>query len=251
MSHQLFEGDVLFYQRILASAGFYNDTLDGVWGSITDKADRDFTARYVEIRQEEGGFDPRSKSNIATLLPIAQIEARKFLTRAAQNFARFNVRILSGSRTYAEQEALFAKGGSVTPNEKSRMPGPVKATTISASRGMSGFSTRAGGQGANQQEQAYIDLAHAALAPRLEWGGSWTSFVDRPHYQLRLGFDLASVRGHFEARRTELRLTGKLRSELKWAGKKRAPAQISVALPQLPLRLCVAWCNSPSRSCAG
>jgi peptidoglycan L-alanyl-D-glutamate endopeptidase CwlK len=42
MSQQLFKEDVLFYQRFLKVNGFYNDTLDGIWGPNTDKADMEF-----------------------------------------------------------------------------------------------------------------------------------------------------------------------------------------------------------------
>jgi hypothetical protein len=49
MSYQLLKQDVLFYQRFLRSAGFYTYTLDGIWGSNTDKADADFTASSSAI----------------------------------------------------------------------------------------------------------------------------------------------------------------------------------------------------------
>jgi peptidoglycan LD-endopeptidase CwlK len=32
----------------------------------------------------------------------------------------------------------------------------------------------------------------------LEWGGNWTGFVDRPHFQLATGFFLTQVREKFD-----------------------------------------------------
>jgi D-alanyl-D-alanine carboxypeptidase len=32
----------------------------------------------------------------------------------------------------------------------------------------------------------------------LEWGGDWTSIIDKPHFQLRTDISLARVRDRFE-----------------------------------------------------
>jgi len=32
----------------------------------------------------------------------------------------------------------------------------------------------------------------------LEWGGDWTSIIDKPHFQLKAGITLAQVRERFE-----------------------------------------------------
>ena len=120
MSYQLLKQDVLFYQRLLTAAGFYTDTLDGIWGPNTNKADADFTAANTTIAQQLGTFDARSEGNIITLLPKAQTECRKFLQICA-NLGK-DVRIISGTRTYAEQDVLYAQGrttaGSIVTNAK-------------------------------------------------------------------------------------------------------------------------------------
>jgi peptidoglycan LD-endopeptidase CwlK len=33
----------------------------------------------------------------------------------------------------------------------------------------------------------------------LDWGGNWTTFVDRPHYQLKTGKKTSQVKTLFEA----------------------------------------------------
>lgn len=103
MSYQLLTHDVLFYQRFLKAAGFYSDTLDGIWGPHTNQADADFTAQSTAIAEQLDKFDARSESNIITLLPITQKQARLFLQQCTS--AGLDVRIISGTRTFAEQDA--------------------------------------------------------------------------------------------------------------------------------------------------
>src|SRR6266480_820794 len=53
-------------------------------------------------------FDPRSEKNIQTLVPKAQAKARAFLQGVRD--AGINAKIIDGSRTFEEQDALFAIG---------------------------------------------------------------------------------------------------------------------------------------------
>src|SRR5688572_8244426 len=57
-------------------------------------------------------FDERSERNLKTLLPPVQALARLFLRTVQPAMQRKGVvvRIISGTRTYAEQDALYAKG---------------------------------------------------------------------------------------------------------------------------------------------
>src|SRR5688572_7748364 len=52
--------------------------------------------------------DPRSEKNIATLLPEVQPLARALVQKATQNGIR--IKVISGLRTYAEQDELYAQG---------------------------------------------------------------------------------------------------------------------------------------------
>ncbi|MGE0222292.1 MAG: M15 family metallopeptidase [Acetobacteraceae bacterium] len=200
MSSGLFDDDIRFYQKVLRLAGHHHDTIDGIWGRNTEDADKAFHAEYEAIRNSLGTFDPRSEGNIRTLLPAAQRAARTFLKTATSAMNGKTLKILSGTRTYAEQDAIFAKG-------RNGVPGPI----VSNARG--GQSNHNfgiawdvglfdGGRYMNGamagDEDAYKRLADVAMMPSLEWGGAWTSFVDRPHYQLRTGLALAQVRTQFD-----------------------------------------------------
>lgn len=193
MSERLFEDDVLFLQRLLKSAGFYLAKLDGDWGPKTDAAVAAFDARFREIRDELGEFDARSEGNIHTLHPRAQEAARQFLRRVQD--AGMTVRILSGTRTYAEQNALFRIGRF----------GDSRAKVTNARGGQSnhnfGIAWDIGvfENGKYMTTSApYRQAAEAGLFDGLEWGGHWISFKDFPHYQLPTGLSITQLRAKFE-----------------------------------------------------
>ena len=201
MSYQLFGEDVRFYQRILKSAGLYAGDIDGIWGSQTDAADQSLDAQYAAIRQELGAFDGRSEAALHTLLLKSQHEARRFLARAQEGMPNLTIRILSGSRTYAEQDQLFAKG-------RNGNPGPIVTNArggqsnhnfgIAWDIGLFDGGHYLTGDTAAEQ-QAYRDVARIAKGELLEWGGDWVSFKDPPHYQMKIDMRLAQVQQRFEA----------------------------------------------------
>ncbi len=165
-------------------------------GPSTNKADADFTTQSASIAEQLGRFDARSESNLVTLLPVAQKQARLFLLQCQST--GFDVRIVSGTRTYAEQEVLYAQGRTA--------PGLI---VTHASGGQSnhnfGIAWDIGlfiADGSyNQNDADYITVAQQVLPAmnNIEWGGNWHSIVDNPHYQLTPVSDsVAVVCGLFE-----------------------------------------------------
>ncbi len=197
MSYQLLKEDVLFYQRFLKSCGYYKDKLDGAWGKNTSKADAAFLADGERIKEELGTFDSRSEGNIITLMPRAQRATREMLTLAKEN--NKDVRLLSGTRTYDEQNALYRKG-------RFGNPGP---RVTNAKGGQSNHNFGIAWDIGLFDKGKYItdDKPYKTLSNLflnnilgLEWGGQWTTFPDYPHYQLQTltGGSVASIRGLFE-----------------------------------------------------
>ncbi len=138
--------------------------------------------------------DARTLKNIATLDPKCQARFRAFAEAAKDVAAKFGCDyiMISGHRTWEEQDALYA-----------RRPRVTKA------RG--GYSNHNFGIAADFgvfQGKVYLDdlvnpalaskvhKACAKLAPKfgLEWGGSWKTFTDEPHYQVATGLTMASKR---------------------------------------------------------
>jgi peptidoglycan L-alanyl-D-glutamate endopeptidase CwlK len=125
-------------------------------------------------------FDERSEKNIATLVPDAQEAARKWL--AACLAAGFRVRIIDGSRTWADQDALYAKGRTA--------PGAI-VTNARGGQSWHNFGLAwdfgiFGPAGEYFDEHPdYLACAKIAAAHGLESGAFWTgSLVDQPHVQL-------------------------------------------------------------------
>lgn len=191
MSKQLTKEEVLYLQRVCACCGHYKGPLDGKWTPDVEAGELALEKRSRELAQEIGAFDPRSERNIATLMPPAQLVARKFMI-AADGF-RHTVKIISGSRTYAEQDALYAIGRTVQLSRK-----PVTNARGGRSNHNFGIAWDVGIFDAagryldgtkKGDDAAYADLGALAKAKvaDLEWGGDWTSFVDPPHFQLSTG----------------------------------------------------------------
>ena len=123
--------------------------------------------------------DPGSETYIATLLPEVRPIARVLVQKAAQNGIK--IKIISGMRTYAEQEKLYAQGRT--------QPGP-KVTNARGGHSNHNFGIAfdvAVFEGTKYLSKStkYKAVGALGLDLGLEWGGNWKSIVDQPHFQLR------------------------------------------------------------------
>lgn len=137
-------------------------------------------------------FDERTEKNLKTLHPKAQERARDFLKEAGDVLDDLGivVKVISGTRSYAEQNALYAKGRT--------KPGPK----VTNARG--GYSNHNFGvafdiglfNGSDYLEDSplYSKLGPIGVKHGLEWGGNWKSFKDTPHYQYPTGLTMAQMR---------------------------------------------------------
>lgn len=123
--------------------------------------------------------DPRSEGVIATLHPRLHDLARAFVNAAAKT--GITIKLISGLRTYAEQNALYAKGR-IAPGKK----------VTNAPAGYSNHNFGIAFDIGIWQNGQYLDdsplyrqVAPLAKTLGFEWGGDWKSFADEPHYQLR------------------------------------------------------------------
>jgi peptidoglycan LD-endopeptidase CwlK len=199
MSKPLSAEDVLFLQRLLKAQGLYAGDLDGQWGPKTEAAHTAFETKSAEIAAAMGTFDSRSEKNIQTLVLKGQQAARTTLKALGDGALGSGVvvRILSGTRTYAEQNALYKQG---------RFGNPGRIVT-KARGGQSNHNFGIAwdiGIFANgsylEQSPLYGKAGPIALAATLgvEWGGNWKTIVDQPHYQLMTGLKISEVQERFE-----------------------------------------------------
>ncbi|HCS44904.1 MAG TPA: peptidase M15 [Pseudomonas sp.] len=124
-------------------------------------------------------LDPRSQKNIDTLLPQVRPYAIALIQKAKLN--GINIKIISGLRTYEEQDALFAKGrpdnGPPVTNAKSGQSNHNFGIAFD-------IGIFEGGKYLGSSPK-YKAVGVLATDLGLEWGGNWKSIKDEPHFQLR------------------------------------------------------------------
>lgn len=205
MSAPIFAGDVRFLQRFLSTGGFDPGPIDGAWGPRTDAALQRFEAATSAIADELGRLHARSEQAIATLLPAAQRAARRLLTALVG--AGMDARAISGTRTYAEQDALFAQGrtapGQVVTNARGGQSNHNFGIAWDIGIWVEGFYggvTRPRRATLERQADELYGAAGAiSLDQGLDWGGGWSSFPDRPHHGLKHRHSTRALRALFEA----------------------------------------------------
>jgi hypothetical protein len=93
--------------------------------------------------------------------------------------------IISGKRTAEEQAALYARGrtnGGAIVTEKSGQPGDESRHQLDLARDFAFVGPD--GRPDTSDRQPWQLLGQLAKEVGLEWGGDWTSLVDRPHVQM-------------------------------------------------------------------
>ena len=123
--------------------------------------------------------DDRSERNIATLLPEVQPIARALVQKAAAN--GITIKVISGLRTYAEQDALYAQGRTAPGNKVTNVRGGYSNHNFGVAFDIGVFS----GNSYLAASPKYKAVGVLGMDLGLEWGGNWTSIVDEPHFQLR------------------------------------------------------------------
>lgn len=192
----MFGGDTLFLQRFLKVAGYDPGPIDGQFGQKTAAALERFRDASDAVSAQYRRLDSRSEGCILTLLPGTQKAARKFMDLAQSVNLGATVKIISGTRTYREQAAIFAQGRT-RPGKIVTKAGPGQSNHNFGVAWDVGFFE---GVEYIDDPKPYRSLGEMITTKGngIEWGGLWR-FIDLPHYQIRTGRELADVRRHFEA----------------------------------------------------
>lgn len=123
--------------------------------------------------------DSRSEKVIATLEPEVQNLARCLVHQAAA--VGITIKVISGLRSYEEQSALYAKGRTTE--------GPIvtnaKAGYSNHNFGMAFDIGVFEGTKYLGESPKYRVVGAIGMELGLEWGGSWKTIKDEPHFQLR------------------------------------------------------------------
>jgi hypothetical protein len=141
-------------------------------------------------------------SRIEDLAPDVQPKARDFLSRIPIRYA-----VTSTRRTVDEQLALFAQGkGQLALTNALRARARLSPigdlqnkTSITECDGVIRLSSHQGGRALDvvpadehgnptwpaAEDPRWLQIAAAGKAAGFTWGGDWTDFPDRPHYEMK------------------------------------------------------------------
>jgi peptidoglycan L-alanyl-D-glutamate endopeptidase CwlK len=141
------------------------------------------------LLEDDTPVDERSEKNIATLLPPVQPIARALVRAAAQ--AGITIKVISGTRTYAEQDALYAKGRTAPGPKVTNARGGYSNHNFGIAFDIGIFE----GNSYIPESPLYRKVGQLGKLLGLLWGGDWTSFKDEPHFEYNPhGYSLADLR---------------------------------------------------------
>jgi peptidoglycan L-alanyl-D-glutamate endopeptidase CwlK len=134
-----------------------------------------------------------NEERLARLHPVVRIRGRAMLDLCAH--AGLSLLVTQGLRTWAEQDALYARGRSVPP----------KGAIVTNARGGRSYHNfglafdvvvldSVGKADWNPDHPGWAKAGQAGSSVGLEWGGAWKRFRDLPHFQYTGGLTLARCR---------------------------------------------------------
>lgn len=148
-------------------------------------------------------FDPRTEANIKTLHPKAQERAREFMQAVVPIMRQrgVDVRIISGTRTYAEQDALYRQAFDKVDNDRD---GRVDERDEFVTKARAGYSNHNFGVAWDiglfkagkylEDSPLYRECGQIGKSLGLEWGGDWKSIQDEPHFEVSTGLTMQQKR---------------------------------------------------------
>jgi phospholipase C len=191
-----FYGDAARYPLIV-SANAIADPDRLLVGQSLVIPDADTAARGVAAPAPvtSGSKRALSEQRLAKLHPGLANRGRAMLDACGQ--AGLAVMVSEGLRTWEEQDALYAKGRTVPPLGKKHWVTKAKGGESYHNFGLA-FDIvvldAVHKDGWDDDHPGWTAAARIGKALGLEWGGDWTSFKDRPHYQWTGGLALKDCR---------------------------------------------------------
>jgi peptidoglycan L-alanyl-D-glutamate endopeptidase CwlK len=136
-------------------------------------------------------IDQRSEKNIRTLVPEVRPLATKLIEIATE--AGISVKVISGHRSYAEQDALYAQGRTKPGAVVTKAKGGYSNHNFGLAFDIGIFSKDGKSYFGEHADYKRCGVIGESLG--LEWGGRWKSFPDEPHFQYNpLGLSIAQMR---------------------------------------------------------
>ena len=156
-----------------------------IWSRMTYMNTSAKEGAALEALRPPDNSPPSTKEEklILSLEPALQVKAREFLAKARA--AGHRITITQGRRTIAEQNALYNARPRVT-----KAPGGSSAHNYGMAFDFvfltpeGRISSPPDAYSYNVKDRPWKELGAIGKSLGLEWGGSWKSFVDLPHFEL-------------------------------------------------------------------
>lgn len=154
----------------------------------------------VTVVKENRGIHDQNGTKINKLHPQFQDKVRMFIKKVHEQH-QIKLKIVQGYRTYREQDELYAKGRtmprSIVTNAKGGQSNHNFGLAIDV------FPIWQDGRLHMEDDAENIRLlkliAHIGIEEGLEWGGHWKTLKDYPHFELKVGKNLAQLRAAVKA----------------------------------------------------
>lgn len=121
--------------------------------------------------------DDRSESNIKELHPVVQPIARQVIWNAVKE--GINAKVISGFRSYEQQNALYEKGRSQPGKVVTNAKGGYSNHNFGLAFDIGIFA----GAFYKPEGPEYRQVGKIGKTLGLAWGGDWMSFRDEPHLE--------------------------------------------------------------------
>jgi len=192
-----FYGDPAKYPLIVAANAIANpdELLVGQSLVIPDAAVAAAGVNAAAPPANLGSKRALSEQRLAKLHPGLASRGRAMLDACAQS--GLAIMVTEGLRTWEEQDALYAKGRTVPPIGKKYWVTKAKGGQSFHNFGLAFDIVVLDAIHKDEWDDSHPGWAAAAQIGKqlgLEWGGDWTGFVDRPHYQWRGKLELDQCR---------------------------------------------------------
>lgn len=122
-------------------------------------------------------MDEHSKEKLSKVHPLLAEKVEALLSILGGD-----VRVVSGLRTYAEQDALYAQGRTKPGNRVTNARGGQSNHNFALAIDLCPFTD---GKPDWDNNAEFNRIGVNARAVGLEWGGDWAHIIDKPHVQLK------------------------------------------------------------------
>ena len=136
-------------------------------------------------------WDTTTDNRIMELHPSIRATAANFINTLQSNYG-MKVRIYSGFRSFAAQDELYAKGRTTPGSIVTNAEGGESYHNYGLAFDVVEIEPNYG-FGNGYDSDRWNTIGDVGKAAGFEWGGDWTSFVDKPHFQMTSGFSTAQL----------------------------------------------------------